>query len=328
LTSRLRSNACRPRFAIAVIVAIGASALALPTAASAATVTFENPTRIDVPPPPGTDGPASPYPSSIHVEGFSGPVEDVDATIRDFSHEYPSDVDILLVGPGGQNTLLLGDSGGEEPASAFGATITFDDEAATNYPCPTDPGSVSPSGTFKPTDDACHVEAEPFPPPAPSGPYPLSLSVFDGTDPNGDWHLYVFDDDTSDVGQLVNGWSLTITARTPPTDRTLTLDSNKGKVEKGRKVRLTGQIDAPLNEAGCEPNQTVELQRKKKKAPETAFATFKTVQTDLAGNFADKVRVKKTRIYRAVVQESESCDDEVSNTQKVRVQKKKAAQEA
>jgi hypothetical protein len=114
----------------------------------------------------------------------------------------------------------------------------------------------------------------------------------------------------------------------PKTDRTLTLDANKGKVEKGRKVRLTGQIDAPLNEAGCEPNQTVELQRKKKKAPETAFATFKTVQTDQAGNFADKVRVKKTRIYRAVVRESASCDEELSNTQKVRVQKKKAAQEA
>jgi hypothetical protein len=111
-------------------------------------------------------------------------------------------------------------------------------------------------------------------------------------------------------------------------DRTLTLDANKGKVEKGRKVRLTGQIDAPLNEAGCEPNQTVELQRKAKKAPDTAFATFKTVQTDQTGNFADKVKVKKTRIYRAVVQESGVCDDELSNTQKVRVQKKKAAQEA
>jgi hypothetical protein len=112
------------------------------------------------------------------------------------------------------------------------------------------------------------------------------------------------------------------------TDRTLTLDSNKGKVEKGRKVRLTGQIDAPLNEAACEPNQAVELQRKKKTAPDTAFSTFRTVQTDEAGNFAQKVRVKKTRVYRAVVQESASCDEELSNTQKVRVQKKKAAHEA
>jgi hypothetical protein len=116
----------------------------------------------------------------------------------------------------------------------------------------------------------------------------------------------------------------------PPTkvSRTLSLDANKGKVEKGRKVRLTGQIDAPQNEAACEPNQTIELQRRAKKAPDTAFTTFKTVQTDQAGNFAEKVKVKKTRIYRAVVNESEACDDELSNTQKVRVQKKKAAKEA
>jgi hypothetical protein len=111
-------------------------------------------------------------------------------------------------------------------------------------------------------------------------------------------------------------------------DRTLTLDANKGKVEKGRKVRLTGQIDAPASEAACEPNQTVELQRKAKRAPDTAFSTFDSVQTDAAGNFADKVKVKKTRIYRAQVQETEACDDELSNTQKVRVQKPNAAKEA
>jgi hypothetical protein len=114
----------------------------------------------------------------------------------------------------------------------------------------------------------------------------------------------------------------------PKIDRTLTLDANKGKVEKGRKVRLSGQIDAPLTEAACEPGQTVELQRKTKNAPDTAFSTFASVQTDATGNFSDKVKVKKTRVYRAVVQESEACDDETSNTQKVRVQKKKAAQEA
>jgi hypothetical protein len=111
-------------------------------------------------------------------------------------------------------------------------------------------------------------------------------------------------------------------------DRTLTLDSNKGKTEKGRKVTLSGQIDAPTNEAGCEPNQTIELQRKKKAAPDTAFTTFASVQTDATGNFSDKVKVKKTRIYRAQVSETEACDDELSNTQKVRVQKPKAAKEA
>jgi hypothetical protein len=50
--------------------------------------------------------------------------------------------------------------------------------------------------------------------------------------------------------------------------------------------------------------------------------------TDSAGNFSLKVKVKKTYFYRAVVGETDACDDELSNTQKVRVQKPKAAKEA
>jgi hypothetical protein len=110
-------------------------------------------------------------------------------------------------------------------------------------------------------------------------------------------------------------------------DRTLTLDANKGKVEKGRKVRLSGQLDAPQNEPACEPNQAVELQRRKKKAPDSAFSTFDTIQTDATGNFSAKEKVKKTYVYRAAVAETEACDDETSNSQKVRVQKKKPAKQ-
>jgi hypothetical protein len=113
----------------------------------------------------------------------------------------------------------------------------------------------------------------------------------------------------------------------PKADGTLTIDANKGKVEKGRKVTLLGQYDTPTNE-GCEPNRSIEIQRKPQKAPDSAFESFKSVQTDDSGNYSTKVKVKKTRVYRAVVQENEACDDELSNTQKVRVQKPKAAKEA
>jgi hypothetical protein len=129
-----------------------------------------------------------------------------------------------------------------------------------------------------------------------------------------------FGDETQDP-QLLGGTC-------PKIDRTVTLDSNKGKTEKGRKVRLTGQVDAPGAEPACEPNQTVELQRKKKAQPDTAFQTFDSLQTDQDGNFADKLKVRKTFIYRAQLPETEACDDELSNTQKVRVQKPKAAKEA
>ena len=56
--------------------------------------------------------------------------------------------------------------------------------------------------------------------PAPVGPYATALSVFNGTNPNGTWSLYVADDTAQDAGK-VEGWSLQIltrivTANSPP----------------------------------------------------------------------------------------------------------------
>src|SRR5256885_11886618 len=42
-----------------------------------------------------------------------------------------------------------------------------------------------------------------------SGPYGATLSVFNGTDPNGDWLLYIMDDQGSDAGAVHGGWRLT-----------------------------------------------------------------------------------------------------------------------
>jgi hypothetical protein len=113
----------------------------------------------------------------------------------------------------------------------------------------------------------------------------------------------------------------------PKADGTLTIDANKGKVEKGRKVTLTGQLDVPSNES-CEPGRQIQIQRRLKSQDDSKFTTFKTVTTDTTGNFSTKEKVKKTYFYRAVITETNACDDETSNSQKVRVQKKKAAQEA
>jgi len=110
-------------------------------------------------------------------------------------------------------------------------------------------------------------------------------------------------------------------------DGTLTIDANKGKVEKGRKVTLTGQLDVASNES-CEPGRQIQIQRRLKSEDDSKFATFETATTEAAGNFTLKVKVKKTYFYRAVIAETDACDDETSNSQKVRVQKQHAAQEA
>src|SRR5690606_31168231 len=60
-------------------------------------------------------------------------------------------------------------------------------------------------------------EDEEFPSPAPPPPYGASLDVFNGTDPNGEWNLYVIDDFSNDTGYINGGWELIITTTEAPT---------------------------------------------------------------------------------------------------------------
>jgi hypothetical protein len=103
-------------------------------------------------------------------------------------------------------------------------------------------------------------------------------------------------------------------------DRTLTLDANKNKVKKGKKVTLSGQVNEIVRQGPCESGQPVQLQRKK--PSQTTFATVGQLQTDAAGSFSTKKKVKKTFEYRAQVAETATCGGGLSNTEKVKVRKK------
>jgi hypothetical protein len=118
-----------------------------------------------------------------------------------------------------------------------------------------------------------------------------------------------------------------------PTPRSISFDASKAKkgkkggkvpllaIKKGKKARFSGDVSAPLDVPGCESNQTVELQRKKPKA--ATFTTFQQLQTDAAGNYSKKKKIKKTFEYRAVLGETATCDDAASRTEKVKAKKKK-----
>jgi subtilisin-like proprotein convertase family protein len=147
---------------------------------------------------PGS-GMSSLYPSKITVAGLPTNPTKITVTLTGISHTYPDDLDILLVGPGGQKVMLMSDSGGSSDIN--NVTLTFDDAAASKL---ADSTAII-SGTFKPTDFAT---GDNFPAPAPAGPYGTTLSAFNGLDPNGTWSLYVFDDAASDSGSIAGGWSL------------------------------------------------------------------------------------------------------------------------
>lgn len=161
-----------------------------------------------------SSGIASPYPKNITVSNVGGTITKVVVQLGSLTHTNPGDIDILLVGPGGQNAIIMSDAGGQPNVS--GVNITLDDAAVNSLP----PVAALTSGTFKPTNhDLGAPDGFPAPAPAPLGG--SALSVFNGTNPNGTWSLYVFDDVGNDAGFFAaEAWAITITTDTncaPPT---------------------------------------------------------------------------------------------------------------
>jgi hypothetical protein len=171
------------------------------------TQTFSNASPITIPSgaPGTTRGPANPYPSTINVTGMAGNITKAVVSISGFAHAFPDDVGLLLVGPLGQDVLLMFNTG-----CGFGianVTLTFDQSAAEPLPDET----LIAAGTYRPTRFGV-VAVDLFDAPAPAPPYSLTLEVFNGTNPNGAWRLFVYDDGTGDVGMIAGGWSMTITS--------------------------------------------------------------------------------------------------------------------
>jgi subtilisin-like proprotein convertase family protein len=185
----------------------------------AATFTYSNTNFITLIEPESASGnvqtPASPYPSVIKVTGLTNQVvTKVTVTLNGFSHTFPSDVDILLVGPKGQMGLLMYQVGGvDEQFSVTNLTLTLDDDATNSMPVFT---SLS-SGTFKPTSARPPPIAFDFPAPAPPGNSNAicALSMFNGTDPRGNWILCVVDETAGDSGSISGGWSMDVSVGQP-----------------------------------------------------------------------------------------------------------------
>ena len=155
-------------------------------------------------------GPATPYPSEKNVTFPSGShIRDVNLTLKNYTHTFPDDVDVLLK-KGTHNRTVMSDVGSNEDVSNI--TLVLNDEATSALP--DDVGLVG--GSFKPRN----VEDNPdggdqFPAPAPTQDTRSALSGFDTLNPNGTWKLFVQDDGGGDCGKFGGGWSLRIKAAVP-----------------------------------------------------------------------------------------------------------------
>jgi subtilisin-like proprotein convertase family protein len=148
---------------------------------------------------------ADPYPSTLAVSGLKkSKVRDVNVTLRDFTHDFPANVDIVLRAPNGASTILMSDVGAGTDVQNL--TIKLDDQSGNTLPSTT----VFESGTFKPTNLGNTPDLFPTLGSPPTG---ALLADLNGGNPNGQWSLFVVDDQGVDTGEIAGGWELELTAQ-------------------------------------------------------------------------------------------------------------------
>ncbi len=207
------------------------------------TNSFANSAGIIIP----DNGPGNPYPATINITGLSGLVAGTTVTLSNFNHAFPSDVQVLVVNPAGQSAVLMSAAGGGQSVSNL--VLTFADTAAQGL-SETLPLS---SGVYQPTDFL--QGGDYFPPPAASGPYAASLTAFNGSNPNGVWTLYVFDNRPGDAGIIASGWSVNLVTVNPInslSDLALTASAPVGPLYSGNdfKVNYTITNQGPASASG------------------------------------------------------------------------------
>lgn len=189
--------------------------------------------QIDIP-DAGSQGPANPYPATIVADEFAkfkkAKITDVNLTLRNFSHDRPENVDVMLA-LGNRRAVVLSDAGNATDATNI--NLTLDDDASQDLP----DGDPLVGGTFRPAN---LTGADPFPAPAPALNGDVALSTFNGENPDGEWRLFVHDDANADTGSITGGWKLEITAKVKDDkqdkDKADTKDK-KGKHKKGKKAK-------------------------------------------------------------------------------------------
>ena len=198
-------------------------------------------------------GTGAPYPSTITVSGGPIQIDGIRVAFFGLYHVLPDNLDALLVGPQGQEYILMGDAGGAIPINQNSPVdLTFSDAAGQVLP---DSAPLT-TGTFLPTNWETPVAN--FAAPGPPGPYiepgstvirPQSQTLsgtFRLSNANGVWSLYIRDDggtfsQTAITGCLNGGWQLqfipTTAANASISGRVTTAD---GRGISNAKVVITG----------------------------------------------------------------------------------------
>jgi hypothetical protein len=182
-------------------------------------------------------GPANLFPSTITVAGLTGTVSTVTVTLIGMDSSSGDDIDAVLSGPNGQNVMLMSDACG-----VFGSfstnNFTFDDAA---------PGFLPNNGTCLSNQDASFKPSnylgnppEPddlSPSGGPAPPYVNAMSFLAGGSPNGDWSLFLLDDDDSaGVGFALPAWALNLDVQPAPAP-----EAKRSKAKRCKRKKKGGK---------------------------------------------------------------------------------------
>jgi hypothetical protein len=118
------------------------------------------------------------------------------------------------------------------------------------------------------------------------------------------------DDDSLQPGEPSSPGHVTFQ---PQGARSISLNANKRRASSGSRVRFSGDIDGSAN---CSAGQPVRL--KSRKPGGRRFVTIASRSSSEDGSFSFRVRVRKTRDYRAVSPRNGVCDPAKSRIVRVR----------
>jgi subtilisin-like proprotein convertase family protein len=149
---------------------------------------------------------ATPYPSTILVEGADGPTVDVDVDVT-LTHANTQDVDLALVSPSGAKSILMSDACGTGNMSL--RSFTFDE----TLPATLAENSLCPAGTYLTTN---YGSGDSWPAPGPGAGLSPNLDHFNGSSADGTWQLFALDDNGSPAGPQgsISSWGLEIITNT------------------------------------------------------------------------------------------------------------------
>jgi hypothetical protein len=172
--------------------------------------TFRRLERIWVPADAGLgSGPASVFPSTAAAQGVLGSIGEVRLTLHNLSHEFPEDVNAVLVSPKGTAVMAMSDCGGG--FTLTNVNLTFASGVSNQLA-----NSLElHSGVYAATDiNLPNRMTAPAPTNLPAG---TVMGSYTKEFANGEWQLFLEDVRELDSGAVHGGWTLSFVMQFPPT---------------------------------------------------------------------------------------------------------------